>query len=87
MASEIFRFKAAEVPRATRGARTSKYGATVEAVHQYLQDHSDQQAVKVELGDVALKSAVTSFRNAISKKYPDTLRLIQREGHVYIARR
>lgn len=87
MAADIFKFKPAEVPQATRGLRKSKYGATVEAVNQYLQEHSDQQSVKVELGDVAVKSAVASFRNAIVRRYPDTLRLVQRGGDLYIAKR
>jgi hypothetical protein len=87
MVAETFGFKPAEVPQASRGLRRSKYVATVEAVHQYLQDHTDQRSVKIELGDVGIKSAVASFRNAISKQYPDTMRLVQRGGDLYIERR
>ena len=87
MAADIFAFKPAEVPKASRGRRKSKYVETVEAVSQYLQDHADQPSVKIELGDVAVKSAVASFRNAIARHYPDTLRLVQRGGDLYVARR
>ncbi len=87
MATEIFSFKPAEVPKASRGLRKSKYVETVNAVHEYLQDHADQRSVKIELGDVGVKSAVASFRNAISKQYPDTLRLVQRGGDLYIEKR
>jgi hypothetical protein len=86
MAVDIFDFKPADVPEATRGLRRSKYLATVDAISEYLQDHSEQQSVKIELGDVSIKSAVSSFRNAISKRYPDTLRLLQRGGDLYIER-
>jgi hypothetical protein len=87
MAAEIFRFKPAEVPKASRGLRKSKYVETVNAVHEYLKDHADQPSVKIELGDVGVKSAVASFRNAISRQYPDTLRLVQRGGDLYMERR
>jgi hypothetical protein len=87
MATQGFSFKPAEVPQATRGLKGSKYVSTVEAVHEYLQKHAEQRSVKVELGDVGVKSAVASFRNAISKLYPDTMRLVQRGGDLYIARR
>jgi hypothetical protein len=87
MAAESFSFKPAEVPQAARGLRKSKYVATVEAVHEYLQDHSDQRSVKIELGDVGTKSAVASFRNAVAKLYPDTIRLVQRGGDLYIEKR
>jgi len=87
MAANIFSFKPAEVPPASRGLRISKYSATVDAVYKYLQGHATEQSVKIELGDVGIKSAVTSFRNAIAKLYPDSLRLVQREGALYIARR
>ena len=87
MAAETFGFKPAEVPQAVRGLRKSKYVATVEAVHEYLQDHSDQRSVQIELGDVSIKSAIASFRNAIAKQYPDTLRLVQRGGELYIEKR
>jgi hypothetical protein len=87
MAAEIFGFEPVEVPRASRGLRGSKYVATVEAVHQYLQDHTDQRSVKIELGNVGVKSAVASFRNAIARQYRDTLRLVQRGGDLYIEKR
>ena len=87
MAAEAFSFKPAEIPQAQRGLRRSKYLATVEAVHEYLQTHKDQRAVKLDLGDVNIKSAVASFRNAIAKKYPDSLRLVQRGGDLYIGKR
>lgn len=87
MAAETFSFRPAEVPKAVRGLRKSKYVATVEAVHEYLQDHSDERSVKIELGDVGVKSAVASFRNAISRQYPDALRLVQRGGELYIEKR
>ena len=87
MAAEIFSFKPAELPQASRGLKGSKYVATVEAVNQYLQDHTDKRSVKIELGDVNIKSAVTSFRNAISKLYPGTIRLVQRGGDLYIEKR
>jgi hypothetical protein len=86
-AEKMFSFKPAEVPPATRGLRRSKYTATIEAVHQYLQDHPDERSVKVELGDVDIKSATTSFRNAIAKQFRDTIRLVQRRGDLYIVRR
>ncbi len=87
MAAETFGFKPVPVPQASRGLRTSKYVATVEAVYKYLQDNSDQRSVKIELGDVAIKSAVASFRNAISKHYPGSIRLVQRAGELYIEKR
>ncbi len=87
MAEGLFDFSPAEVPTAERGSRKSKYVATVDAVYQYLQNNSNEQAVKLELGDVGMKSAVTSFRNAISKRHHDTLRLVQRGGSLYIKRR
>ena len=87
MAAESFPFKPASVPQSERGSRGSKYGATVEKVHDYLAEHKDVQAVEVELGDVSLKSAVASFRNIIAKRYRDSLRLQQRGGQFYIARR
>lgn len=87
MEAEIFRFEPVEVPPATRGLRRSKYIATLEAVHEYLQDHTDKRSVRVELGDVAIKSATSGFRNAISQHYPDTLRLVQRGGELYIEKR
>jgi hypothetical protein len=87
MATDIFTFKPAEVPKAQRGLKKSKYGATVEAVHQYLQAHKNQQSVKLELGEVGIKSAVASFRHAIARRYPDALRLVQRGGELYIQRR
>jgi hypothetical protein len=87
MAADAFKFKPAEVPKAERGMRKSKYVATVEAVYQYLQDHGDQRAVKIELGDVGVKSAVASFRNAIAKQYPDAIRLVQRGGELYVEKR
>lgn len=87
MAAEAFGFKPVPVPPATRGSRGSKYVATVQAVHQYLLDHPNERSVKIELGDVSVKSAVASFRNAISKLYPDTIRLVQRAGDLYIQKR
>jgi hypothetical protein len=87
MAAEAFSFKPAEIPQAERGSRRSKYLATVEVVHEYLQAHKDQRAVKIDLGDVSIKSAVTSFRNAIAKSHPETLRLVQRGGDLYIEKR
>jgi len=78
MAVETFNFEPATVPKAVRGIRKSKYLTTVEAVQEYLQAHKTTESVKVELGDVNVKSAVASFRNAIAKNYPDTLRLLQR---------
>jgi hypothetical protein len=87
MAAEKFGFKPAPIPQASRGLRTSKYVATVEAVYKYLQENADQRSVKIELGDVAVKSAVASFRNAISKHYPDSIRLVQRAGALYIEKR
>lgn len=87
MSAETFNFKPADVPKAERGLKKSKYMATVEAVHQYMKDHSDQESVKIELGDVSAKSAHASFRNAIAKQYSDTLRLAQRGGGLYIERR
>ncbi len=87
MAVEAFSFIPAEIPQAERGSRKSKYAATIEAVNEYLQAHKDQRAVKIELADVSIKSAVASFRNAIAKRYPDTLRLVQRGGELYIQRR
>jgi hypothetical protein len=38
----------------------------------------------MELGDIGIKSAVSSFRNAIAKQHPDGLRLVQRGGDLYI---
>jgi len=87
MATDIFRFKPADVPQAKRGLRKSKYSATVEAVYEYLQKNPDQRSVKIELGDVGIKSAVASFRMAISKLYPDAIRLVQRAGELYVERR
>ncbi len=87
MAAEAFSFKPAEIPPAERGLRKSKYAATVEAVNEYLLAHKDQRAVKIDLGDVSIKSAVASFRNAIAKNYPDNLRLVQRGGDLYIEKR
>ena len=87
MAAEIFNFKPAEVPQTSRGLRRSKYVATIEAVHQYLRDHPDQRCVKIELGGVGVKSAVASFRNAISKHYRESMRLVQRGSDLYIERR
>ncbi len=72
MAANIFSFTPAPVPPASRGLRGSKYAATVEAVYKYLQEHIDERSVKIELGNVGVKSAVASFRNAIAKRYPDT---------------
>ncbi|MCE5253979.1 MAG: hypothetical protein LLG45_07230 [Actinomycetia bacterium] len=86
MATDAFKFIPAVVPTA-RGARKSKYATTVEAVYRYLEQHKDTQSVKIELGDVGVKSAVASFRNAIARQYPDTLRLVQRGDELYIARR
>jgi hypothetical protein len=87
MAAEAFSFKPAEIPKAERASRESKYVATVKAVYQYMQDHTDQRSVKIELGDVSVKSAVASFRNAISRQYPDRLRLVQRGSDLYVERR
>jgi hypothetical protein len=87
MAADTFKFVPAVVPKAVRGVRRSRYAATVEAVYQHMQDHKDTESVKIELGDVGVKSAVASFRNAIARLYPDTLRLIQRGGELYIERR
>lgn len=87
MAAEAFSFKPAQVPQAVRGSRGSRYVATVEKVHNYLAAHKDVESVEIELGDVSLKSAVASFRNVIAKRYRDSLRLQQRGGRLYIARR
>jgi hypothetical protein len=87
MATEAFDFKPASVPQSERGSRGSKYGATVEKVHDYLEKHKDVQSVEIELGDVSMKSAVASFRNVIAKRYRDSLRLQQRGSQLYIARR
>jgi len=87
MAAETFNFVPAVVPEATRGGRKSKYAATVESVYQYLQDHKETSAVKIELEGIAVKLAVTSFRNAIKRLYPDSLRLVQRADELYIERR
>ena len=87
MAAESFGFKPAEIPKAERGQRSSKYVATIEEVHQYLAQHRDQRSVKIELGGTSIKSAVTSFRNAISRRYPDSLRAAQRGGDLYIVKR
>lgn len=87
MAADTFAFKPAPVPKAVRGVRKSKYAATIEAVHQYLELHKDTESVRVELGNISAKSAVASFRNAIARRYPDTLRLVQRGGELYITRR
>jgi hypothetical protein len=87
MAADVFRFKPAEVPRASRGRRKSKYSATVEAVHQYLQKNPDQLSVKMELGAVDFKAAAAGFRKAIAQQYPDAMRLAQRGGELYILRK
>ena len=87
MANESFSFAPAVVPKVARGMKKSKYALTVEAVNQYMKDHKGADAVRLELGDVAVKSAVASFRNAIARLYPDTLRLVQRGGELYIERR
>jgi len=87
MAHEAFSFKPATIPELTRGQKRSKYATTVEAVHKYLNDHADQQAVKIELGGVSVKAAVASFRNVIAKQYKESLRLVQRNGELYIERR
>ena len=87
MAADSFNFAPAVVPKVVRGMKKSKYAATVEAVHQHMKDHKGTQAVKLDLGDVAVKSAVASFRAAIAKLYPDTLRLMQRGGELYIERK
>ena len=87
MAADSFNFTPAAVPKVVRGLKKSKYAATVEAVHQYMKDHKSAEAVKVDLGDVAVKSAVASFRAAIARLHPDTLRLVQRGGELYIERK
>ncbi len=87
MATESFSFAPATVPKVARGMKKSKYAATVEAVYQHMQGNKNTQAVKVDLGDVSVKSAVASFRNAIARLHPDTLRLVQRGGELYIERR
>jgi hypothetical protein len=87
MALDTFAFKPASIPQAERGQRGSKYVATVEKISAYLDDHSDVESVRLELGDVSVKSAVASFRNVIAKKYRDSLRLQQRGSEVYISRR
>jgi hypothetical protein len=87
MAADGFNFMPAVVPEALRGGRGSKYAATVESVYQYLQDHKETSAVKIDLQGVAVKLAVTSFRNAIKRLYPDSLRLVQRGDELYIERR
>lgn len=87
MAAEAFSFAPAEIPKAERSARESKYVATVKAVQKYMDEHKDQRSVKIELGDVSVKSAVASFRNAISRHYPGSLRLVQRGGELFIERR
>ncbi len=84
MSAEAFDFVPAIVPEATRGLKKSKYTATVEAIYLFLQEHKDTKAVKIELGDVSLKSALTSFRNTVRRLYPDTLRVVQRGGDLYI---
>lgn len=87
MAPEPFPFKPAAIPQAERGQRGSKYVATVEKVHEYLVQHKEVDAVRIELGDVSVKSAVASFRNVIAKRYRESLRLQQRGSDLYIARR
>jgi hypothetical protein len=87
MAAEAFSFRPAEIPKAERAVRESKYAATVKAVNHYMQEHSEQRSVMIDLGDVSIKSAVASFRNAIAKQFPDALRLVQRGGELYIERR
>ena len=87
MAAESFRFSPAEVPKVARGAKGSKYASTVQAVYEHMKDNKGTQAVKIDLGDVAMKSAVASFRAAIARLYPDSLRLVQRGGELYIERR
>lgn len=87
MATDIFSFKPVDVPQASRGRRRSRYAATVEAVYQFLQDHADSRSVKIDLGNVGVRSAVAGFRGAISKLHPDALRLVQRGGDLYIQRR
>jgi hypothetical protein len=87
MPAGVFSFKPAEIPKASRGRRGSKYAVTVEAIYKYLTEHPDQRSVKIELGGVGIKSAVASFRSAISRLYPEKLRLVQRAGDLYIERR
>lgn len=87
MATESFKFAPAVVPKVARGAKGSRYASTVEAVYQHMKENKATQAVKVDLGDVAVKTAVASFRAAIARLYPDTLRLVQRGGELYIERR
>lgn len=87
MTDEIFKFKPAQVPQASRGLRRSKYAATVEAVQKYLQEHADQPSVQIELGDADIKSATAGFRNAVAKLGPDTMRLVQRGAALYIERK
>ena len=86
MAGEHFGFRPAAIPAAKRGGRESKYVSTVQAVDHYLEEHKDQRSVKIDLGDVAIKSAVASFRAAISRQYPGRLRLVQRGSDLYIER-
>ncbi|MGI5939250.1 MAG: hypothetical protein ACOX8V_00885 [Thermoleophilia bacterium] len=87
MADEIFSFEPAVVPKAQRGFRRSKYLATVEAIDQFLKENPNENAVKIELGDVSSKSAYASFRTVIAREYPDSIRLTQRGGDLYIERR
>jgi hypothetical protein len=87
MVPEPFAFKPATIPQAERGQRGSRYVATVERVQEYLVEHPEVESVHIELGGVSVKSAVASFRNVIAKKYRDSLRLQQRGGDLYIARR
>lgn len=87
MAADAFNFTPAVVPDALRGGRKSKYVTTVESVYQYLQNHKETAAVRIDLDDVPVKLAVTSFRNAIKRLHPDSLRLAQRGDELYIERR
>jgi len=87
MAADAFDFKPAEVPQATRGLKKSRYAATVDAVHAYLQEHADQRAVQIELGSVGIKAAAASFRAAIKKHHPDDMRLAQRGGELFVERK
>jgi hypothetical protein len=87
MAVEVFSFEPADVPKAQRGLRRSKYLATVEGIDQYMKEHPEQNAVKIQLGNVSSKSAYASFRTVIAREYSDVLRLTQRGGDLYIERR
>ena len=76
----VFGFGAVdEVPNRTHSVRGSRYLKTVEQFNE-----NEASVIEIALGDTKLLTATQGFRKAVEKGYKDNIKVVQRNGSLYL---